>query len=133
LLLEPRVTFAISAWRKKKTFTCQNPFCRKTFTVPLKTLNLQQTPQDPYSSCPFCLTKIERINKPLKTEESLLEVQPKINQNNLEIKRVKHSEKPAACTYHLGYLSERTSKQQIPDDCLVCKDIVECMLRKMRE
>jgi hypothetical protein len=60
-------------------------------------------------------------------------VQPKINNADFEIKHVKNSEKPAACQYHLGYLSERTSKQQIPDDCLVCKDSVECMLRKMRE
>ncbi len=43
------------------------------------------------------------------------------------------SEKPAACHFHLGYLSERTQKEQIPDQCLVCEDIVECMLRKMRQ
>ena len=121
---------------EKKTVTCQNPSCKKTFAFPLKTLNLQQNPQDPYSSCPFCLTKIELIDTPLKTEERskevLLEVQPKINHGDLE-KQVKNSEKPPTCQYHLGYLSERTSKQQIPDDCFVCKDIVECMLRKMRE
>jgi hypothetical protein len=122
---------------EKKTFTCQNPSCKKTFTSPLKTLNLQQNPQEPYSSCPYCLTKIELIDTPLKTEEKtkelLLELQSKINHVDLEIKQVKNSEKPVACQYHLGYLSERTSKQQIPDDCLVCKDSVECMLRKMRE
>ena len=100
-------------------------------------MNLQQTPQEPYSSCPYCLTKIELIDKHQKIEEkskaSFLEVQPKINHANLEIKHSKNNEKPAACQYHLGYLSERASKQQIPDDCLVCKDIVECMLMKMRE
>jgi hypothetical protein len=68
-----------------------------------------------------------------KYKESFLEVQPKNNQVALETKHVKNSEKPGACQYHLGYLSERSSKQQIPDDCLVCKDIVECMLKKMRE
>ena len=66
-------------------------------------------------------------------KESLLEVQPKINHTDLEIKHVKNSEKPSACQYHLGYLSERNSKQQIPDDCLVCENSVECMLKKMRE
>jgi hypothetical protein len=68
-----------------------------------------------------------------KSKESFLEVQPKKNQVDVEIKHIENSEKPAACQYHLGYLSERSSKQQIPDDCLVCKDSVECMLRKMRE
>jgi hypothetical protein len=42
------------------------------------------------------------------------------------------TEKPSECRYHLGYLSERTGKEQIPDDCMMCKDIVECMLRKMK-
>lgn len=41
-------------------------------------------------------------------------------------------EKPSECRYHPGYLSERTGKEQIPDDCILCKDIVECMLRKMK-
>lgn len=105
--------------------------------MPLKTLNLQQTSQEPYSSCPHCLTKIELIDTPQKIEEksksSILEVQPKINYADLEIKHSKNNKKPAACQYYLGYLSERTSKQQIPDDCLFCKDTVECMLMKMRE
>jgi hypothetical protein len=68
-----------------------------------------------------------------KYKETFLEVQSKNNQVELEIKDVKNNEKSTVCQYHLGYLSERSSKQQIPDDCLVCKDIVECMLKKMRE
>jgi hypothetical protein len=43
------------------------------------------------------------------------------------------TEKPADCHHHPGYLSERSSKEKIPDECMVCKDIVECMLKKMRE
>ena len=46
--------------------------------------------------------------------------------------QVEIPEKPSECRYHLGYLSERTGKEQIPDDCMMCKDIVECMLRKMK-
>ncbi len=37
------------------------------------------------------------------------------------------------CPHHLGYLSERSSKGQIPDECIMCKDIVACMLKKMKE
>jgi hypothetical protein len=98
---------------------------------------LQQNPQDPYSSCPYCLTKIELIEIPLKNEEekkdSLLEAQTKIIDPDLEIKHTKSIEKTVTCKYHLGYLSERASKQQIPDDCLICRDTVECMLMKMRK
>jgi hypothetical protein len=47
--------------------------------------------------------------------------------------QVEIPEKSSECRYHLGYLSERTQKEQIPDDCMMCKDIVECMLKKMKE
>jgi hypothetical protein len=137
LLLEAKLNLAISKTGKKKTFTCQNPSCRKTFNTPLKTLNLQQNAQESYFSCPCCLTKIELINSPLKTEEKfeepVTELKPKSKHVDLYKKDANNCEKPAACQYHLGHLSERTSKTQIPDDCLVCKDIIECMLRKMRE
>jgi hypothetical protein len=92
-------------------------------------LNLQQNPTEPYYTCPHCLTQI-KIDQKLKTDNTpeetpLQEAQPKIL-IEIEEKKVK----PAACHYHLGYLSERSSKEQFPDDCLVCKDIVDCMQKK---
>jgi hypothetical protein len=93
-------------------------------------LNLQQTPTEPYYACPYCLTKIKIIEK---TAEQLEKAQPKETQGDPREKLFKNKDKPATCHYHPGYLSERTSTEHIPDECLVCKDIVECMLRKMRE
>jgi hypothetical protein len=95
--------------------------------TPLKTLNLQQDPAETYAACPFCLTKIteqiESVNKPEKTQvETILSKE----------KPTRSTEKPPACQYHMGYLSEREKNQQIPDECIICKVIVECMLRKMR-
>ena len=46
--------------------------------------------------------------------------------------RAEIPEKPSECGYHLGYLSERSPKEKIPDECMMCKDIVECMLKKMK-
>lgn len=117
---------------EKKQFTCQNLSCKTTFTTPLKTLNLQEKPTEPYFACPFCLTKIE--NLPIKNQQREATKQ---NEEAKEAKSGQQSKKPvesnAACRFHLGYLSERTNKEQIPDDCLVCKDIVDCMLKKMQE
>lgn len=110
---------------EKKPFICQNPSCQQTFTVPLKTLNLQTNPTEPYYACPFCLTKIEEPT--LKIEK------PRVNESAPPKKQSTGGEKPAACQFHLGYLSERAQKEQIPDDCLLCKSIVECMLKKMHD
>ncbi|MCW3983710.1 MAG: hypothetical protein NWE96_06910 [Candidatus Bathyarchaeota archaeon] len=116
---------------EKKQFTCQNPSCKTTFTTPLKTLNLQENPSEPYFACPFCLTKVEELavvknrEPPAKNEDEEV-IAPKQESK-------KHSQKNGTCRFHVGYLSERTNKEQIPDDCLVCKDIVDCMLKKMQE
>ena len=111
---------------KKIEQTCQNTSCKKVFTIPLKTLNLQN-PTEPFYACPFCLTKIAET--PLE-----LAKQPEKTQVSVTVAKEKFvsKEKPSGCRYHLGYLSERVQKEQIPDDCLVCKDIVECMLSKMK-
>jgi hypothetical protein len=115
---------------EKKAFTCQNPSCKKRFIAPLKTVNLQQLPTEPYNACPYCLTLIKIAEKPAEIQHE--KTQPKENQVEATEKLLKNKDKPATCHYHSGYLSERTSKEQIPDECLICKDIVECMLRKMR-
>ena len=117
-------------------FTCKNSSCRKTFTTPLKTINLQEDTTEPYLACPYCLTKLE-IEQPKKEKEPrIFEPLSKISSENIQDdNKVKNRnrEKPSDCQFHLGYLSERSSKDQIPDDCLICKDIVECMLKKMRD
>ncbi|MGE5533236.1 MAG: hypothetical protein ACM3UN_02675 [Bacillota bacterium] len=97
-------------------------------------MNIQENPTEPYFSCPYCLTKLE-LEQPRKEEEKAPidnpEERPKNQVEDREKK--KNKEKPSECQLHLGYLSERSSKEQIPEGCLVCKDIVECMLRKMRD
>jgi hypothetical protein len=115
-------------------FTCPNPSCRKVFSTPLKTLNLQQDATEPYNACPYCLTKINE--PPLKTEDKLeidqVEQAPPVENKVTSKVKSKATDKPPACHKHLGYLSERAQNEQISDDCLVCKNIVECMLKKMR-
>jgi hypothetical protein len=111
---------------EKKTYTCPNATCKKTFSVPLKTLNLQDTPSEPYYACPVCLTKVESTEQKLdKSTPPPKPVEVAAKQNS------KGDKKPAGCQFHLGYLSTRTQKE-IPENCLTCMDIVECMLNKMR-
>jgi uncharacterized Zn-finger protein len=90
-------------------------------------LNLQQDSTQTYAACPYCLTRIdiEETGADEKEEKEQLQVIS-------DEKSIKTKEKPLSCQFHLGYLSEREQKQQIPEDCIICKDIVECMLRKMR-
>jgi hypothetical protein len=117
--------------KKNIMFTCPNESCGRVFAKPIKALNLQANSAGPYDACPYCLTEITADSEMLENSEK-----PKIDEVEEE---KKNEEKPAAasetaagCAYHLGYLSERSSKENIPDECMMCKDIVECMLKKMK-
>jgi hypothetical protein len=121
---------------KERVFTCPNPSCRRVFAAPLRTLNLQHDSKERYNACPYCLTRIEE--EPMKrkstSEEDVFKELPIYNEGIVEAKRTSESNvKQPICNYHLGYLSERTQNEQIPEECLVCQNTVECMLRKMRQ
>ena len=38
-------------------------------------------------------------------------------------------EAPPGCPHYLGYLSKRPKDASIPDECLTCRKMVECMLK----
>ncbi len=116
--------------KKSSEFTCPNASCRKVFTKPLKALNLQQDSKETYDACPYCLTEI-----PIEEELPVSYEDPKeteVVEKEYPAERVEIPEKPSECSHHLGYLSERSSKETIPDECMMCKNIVECMLKKMK-
>jgi hypothetical protein len=129
--------------KKGSMFTCPNASCGKVFSKPLKALNLQQDPEGPFDACPYCLTEINVEDMPAVTpdetetvEEEEAEAEPKAVVEKTTPPAEKHVEVPEApsgCLHHIGYLSERSSKEQIPDECMMCKDIVKCMLKKMKE
>ena len=120
--------------KKSSTFTCPNASCGKVFTKPLRALNLQQDTAEPYDACPYCLTEINLYEKAPVTFDEPETLEPE--EAETEVEEPKHVEEkletPEKCLHHLGYLSERSSKEQIPDECMMCKDIVTCMLKKMK-
>ena len=123
--------------KKSSTFTCPNISCGKVFTTPLKALNLQQDTGEPYDACPYCLTEIKVVDEPTVTYEEpetfeLEETEPEVEETLQVEEKVETSEAPSECSHYLGYLSEKSSKDNIPDECMMCKDIVTCMLKKMK-
>jgi hypothetical protein len=149
--------------KKSSIFTCPNLSCGKVFDKPLQALNLQQSADGPYDACPYCLTEITLDAEPnIDTDESEnlemgeatadtefqdafpaetqdeiqdeIPAEPEIEEPVNMQKQVETSESPSSsCLHHLGYLSEKSSNEQIPDECMMCKEIVTCMLKKMKE
>ena len=107
---------------------CPGNACGKVFTKPLKTLKIQQRSKENYNACPYCLTEITIIEMESKNppENEDMEATPTLSEDEASIEE----EKTSDCKYHLGYLSNKEHKQQIPEECMVCKELIECMHKK---
>lgn len=109
---------------RKTMLTCPNNKCGKVFDKPLQTINLQQNSDTPYNSCPYCFTEItlpeSEIENP--SEESFTEIELD-KEESAEV-----LEETIICNHHLGYLKEKELKQQIPEECILCTRVIDCML-----
>lgn len=124
---------------ENRNFTCQNPSCGKVFNNPLKAEVVGSDREGSYDACPYCLAEIAIGNevptvadekddlrlKIGKLERTLPKIQP------VGGKPVDKATKAAGCPHHLGYLSERAAKENIPEQCITCECIVQCMLKKI--
>lgn len=41
---------------------------------------------------------------------------------------VENKPKPASCNYHAGYLKNRPKNSPVPDECLTCVEMINCMM-----
>ena len=124
-----------SSTEEERVFTCSNPVCGRTFSVPMKVVDLRVNDPEPYLACPHCLERIASDAGP-KVDDSAMDV----TVENVDSKPEQQREfertvegLAAKCAYHLGFLSERSSKEEIPEDCIVCENIVKCMLKSVRD
>jgi hypothetical protein len=119
----------------KQSFTCSNPSCGKVFANPLKAENLGEKNAQVYNACPYCLTEIVVEESSLIDEEQKSEqkrIQPEqVSEQLTEEKPVHSSPTVVKCSHQLGYLSKRSPKEKIPEECMMCSKIVECMLKNV--
>jgi hypothetical protein len=112
-------------------FTCGNSSCGRFFSKPLKALNLRAEKAEPYLACPYCLTEITAELPSSLGEVSLIQEEEAITNAEETAKPVEEkSSEPQAkgqCPYHFGYLGERSNKDQMPEECMVCENMLNCM------
>lgn len=75
-----------------------------------------------YYACPYCLAKLD-IAKNQEKEES-----KKVTAKTYTRSGVK-AETGTECQHHLGYLKNRPKNTPIPDECLTCDRMIECLTR----
>jgi len=141
---------------KSGVIICPNPKCHREVEEPVLLNNLSKTPAEQYYACPHCLIKLdmEAKNEEEVIEESTLSppmhpslervldvisAEPQKERRGREEAPVKPSkekekgpkeeESPKGCPHQFGYLSHRPKDAPIPQQCLTCQKIVDCMLR----
>jgi len=101
-------------------FRCKE--CRATFTKPLATTLSSSDRVETYYGCPHCLAKVSEV-------ENHRDEQKPLNRAPLEENNLKQPEEKAKCTYSFGYLSKRSKDAPIPEECLTCSRMIECMIK----
>jgi len=122
---------------ESQTFTCSNPECGKIFNNPIIVQDLSSKNNSSYYACPYCLTEI-MIEKTLEVEEGKQKrkaKRTKIEQAKTHAIETKStlqlSPEIHKCPHHFGYLSQRSKSENIPEECMICEKIVQCMLKKI--
>jgi DNA-directed RNA polymerase subunit RPC12/RpoP len=77
-----------------------------------------------YSACPKCLSKVKGIERQKSVEVYEADEE---NKESLEMEVEDKMEEIVDCTHHLGYLMRRPKSTPIPDECLTCMKMIECM------
>jgi len=119
---------------ENQSFTCSNPKCAKVFTNPLTVQDLSSKNKASYSACPHCLTEIATEKEPeIEEEEQAQTIKSvRIRQTIEQLKEIEPAQQPPAkekCPHHYGYLKTRSKNENIPEECMTCEKLLECMLR----
>jgi hypothetical protein len=118
---------------KEDKFACPNSSCGLVFSKPVKVKNVGSEDSQSYDGCPRCLTAITvEKSVPVVGAKPVVTVEDNKGQGTVvgnSEERSAGSSTTVQCAYHLGYLSERTKNEKIPEDCIVCENIVKCMLK----
>lgn len=133
---------------------CPNPKCQREIEEPILLNRLSKKPVEQYYACPHCFMKLDVDIKdsqtlkeeekeeeklavvPLEKEEKLAvvplekEEEKKEKEEPAVVPSKKEQKGPSGCNHDLGYLARRPKDVPIPQECLVCSKIVDCMLKR---
>ena len=139
---------------KLELIVCPNPKCRRKIEEPILLSDLSTAPAERYYACPHCFVKLdvdiendENITQesasgpPLRPSlEKVLDIISAQPQKQKEEKKkkeeppVKPPEKkekgPSKCAGYLGYLASLPKNKPIPQECLICPKVLDCVMKK---
>jgi len=107
---------------RSTVFKCRE--CDETFSQPLVATVSSDGNSRTYYACPRCLSKVSDVKKPQSNQKAEQETCDKHG-----VRSAGRNEEVAKCRHFLGYLKGRSRDAAIPDECLTCERMVECLIR----
>jgi hypothetical protein len=99
--------------RNSTDFVCNE--CGGTFQKPILAKVSCNGQVQEYYACPHCMTRTNNERKDITiSEEDVKEPSARL-ENNVE------------CKHFFGYLKTRPKDASIPDECLTCNKMIECL------
>ena len=100
--------------------------CGEEFEQPLYTVISSGYIEEEYYACPRCLSKVGGVERRKTVEAEDDEETAQSGETEVEIKMEK-MEETVACPHYLGYLKKRQKNTPIPEGCLTCDKMIDCM------
>ncbi len=131
---------------------CPNPKCHRNIEEPILLNNLSTTPAEQYYACPHCFIKLDKdsendekntpeskpsspVHSSLEKVLNVISAQPQKEEEEKKkeeppVEPLEKKEKGSSeCPHNFGYLANRPKNAPIPQVCLTCTKIVDCMLK----
>jgi DNA-directed RNA polymerase subunit RPC12/RpoP len=113
--------------------------CGRAVPSPVRLTNLTHKPkEETYYACPFCFSRLETEEVPDHLEcvhgHSGLNASSAVNvlHSRSEKNATKFAETSSTnCAHGYGYLNNRPKDASIPDECLTCARILQCMTKSL--
>lgn len=108
----------------EQDIVCPNPKCGKMFEEPLLLNDLSKKPVEHYYVCPHCIIKLDNLS--VEKQESSSQVPVKPPEPPERLKETNSTE----CAHHFGYLKNHPKNEPMPDECLTCSKLLQCLLKR---
>ncbi|TRO48199.1 hypothetical protein E2P60_01455 [Candidatus Bathyarchaeota archaeon] len=97
--------------------------CGEEFENPLLAMVFADSLAEEYYACPKCLSKVASIReKNIKVNE----VEGMVKEP-AALKFESSKGEAGGCVHHLGYLKNRPKNTPMPEECLTCSKMIDCM------
>ena len=97
--------------------------CGEEFKKPLLAMLSSGVLIEEYYACPKCLAKVASYERnKVEVDEAGDE-----EEESLEIEVEEKMEDTVICAHHIGYLKRRSKNTPVPEECLTCSKMIDCM------